>query len=416
MTMLTSSIIQSIIISIIIQGAGIMGLCILRTQKILNLFETEADRRSWQIMFFLMIFFLAGYSLCAYLVSARLFEWIPLLTGMVFFFGALFVLFSVDVYYKTLLRLIQVQNKYRTAKENAEESLFQLQKIQKTQMQLIHRETMLGLGQMVAGVAHEINNPVSFIYGNLHYVEEYIQDLLKLLGIYDIEYRNPDVKILNALAEVDLEYIKLDLPKLINSMRAGATRITQIVESLQNFSRLNQADHKSADLHEGIDSTLAILQHRLNSNDSHQISVIKEYGDIPKIDCNPGTLNQAFLNLINNAIDALIQKAATSSKTEDKTPTIWIRTFSSQDNQIAIEIADNGCGMSEEVRHCIFKPFFTTKPVGEGTGLGLSISHQIIVEQHGGSIKCSSIENQRTEFIITLPVRGRYREDIDTLG
>ncbi|MGM3309189.1 sensor histidine kinase [Anabaena sp. WFMT] len=385
-----------------------MGLSIFKTQKILKLFKTEPEQLSWQIMFLLMIFFLGGYLLCIYLTIVRLIEWIPLLTGLVFFFGSLFVFFSVTIYYYTLQRLFLTQEKYRTAKENAESALLKLQETQQTQMQLIQRETMLGLGKMVAGVAHEINNPMSFIHGNLECLRQYTHDLLNLLATYASVYPNPDIKIVNALANCDLTFIESDLPKLLQSMQVGTLRIREIVESLSNFSRLNEADYKKADIHQGIDSTLVILQHRLNcyASNSKPISVIKEYGKIPRIFCNPRFLNQVFLNLINNAIDALIKKAATCGKTPDETPTIWIRTFHSQDNEIAISIADNGCGMSEEICQSIFQPFFTTKPVGEGTGLGLSISHQIIVEQHGGSIKCTSMPNQGTEIDIRFTINN----------
>lgn len=404
--MLTSSVVLSIIVTMIILGAGIMGLCIFRTSKILTLFEIEADRSSWQIMYRLMISFLCGYSLLAYLISARLFEWIPLLTGMVFFLGALFVWFSVNVYYRTLNRFLQIQDKYRAAKENAETILFQLQKVQQSQLQSIHRETMLALGQMVAGVAHEINNPVSFIEGNLGYVSSYTKNLFDLLETYASVYPNPDSKIINAIASSDLEFIKSDFPSILNSMEAGTTRINEIVQSLSSFSRLNETDFKKADIHEGIDSTLTILSHRLNScgRRTKHIAVIKEYGEISKIYCNPRILNQVFFHVINNAIDALNKKAATSEIEEEETPTIRICTSYSQKNEINIQIIDNGSGITKEVCKNIFRPFFTTKPVGQGTGLGLSISHQIIVEQHGGTIKCTSTENQGAEFLITLPI------------
>jgi len=404
--MLNSPIVLSFIVTLITLGAGIMGLSIFKTQKILSLFKTEADQLSWRIMFLLMVFFLGGYSLCIYLTIARLIEWIPLLTGMVFFFGALFVFFSVTIYYHTLQRLFQIQEKYRLAKDNAESALSKLQETQYCQMQLIQRETMLALGKMVAGIAHEINNPVSFIHGNLAYLRQYTNDLLHLLATYASVYPNPDAKVVKALDNSDLNFIHIDLPKLLNSMQVGATRISEIVESLSNFSRLNEADYKKADIHQGIDSTLVILQHRLKcyARNSQPIAVIKDYGKIPQIFCNPRFLNQVFLNIINNAIDALTQKATMFSETKAETPTIWIRTFRSQENQITISITDNGCGMNREICQSIFQPFFTTKPIGQGTGLGLSISHQIIVEQHSGYIECNSTENQGTTIDIRLPI------------
>ncbi|WP_228059001.1 sensor histidine kinase [Nostoc sp. LEGE 06077] len=281
-----------------------MGLSILRTRKILTFFKTEPDQLSWRIMFSLMVFFLGGYSLCIYLTITRLFEWIPLLTGMVFFFGSLFVLFSVTIYYQTLQRLFFMQEQYRLAKENAESALSKLQETQQSQIQLIQRETMLALGKMVAGVAHEINNPVSFIHGNLEYLRQYTSDLLNLLDTYATVYPNPDAKIVKALAKSDLDFIHIDLPKLLQSMETGTTRISEIVESLSNFSRLNESDYKKADIHQGVDSTLVILQHRLNryAINSQPISVIKDYGKIPRIFCNPRFLNQVFLNIINNAM------------------------------------------------------------------------------------------------------------------
>ncbi|BAY18410.1 two-component sensor histidine kinase [Anabaenopsis circularis NIES-21] len=405
--MLSSPVVLSLIVTLIALGAGIMGLSILRTRKILTFFKTEPDKLSWQIMFSLMVFFLGGYSLCIYLTITRQFEWIPLLTGMVFFFGALFVLFSVTIYYQTLKRLFLVQEQYRIAKENAESALSQLKATQQSQMQLIQRETMLALGKMVAGVAHEINNPVSFIHGNLEYLRQYTNDLLNLLTTYASVYPNPDLKIVKAIAKSDLNFIHLDLPKLLESMENGTNRISEIVESLSSFSRLNESDYKKADIHQCIDSTLVILQHRLNRYVSHiePISVIKDYGKIPQIYCNPRLLNQVFLNIINNALDALIQKEANLDKNKAETLTIWIRTIQSQDNQITVSLTDNGCGMNENICQSIFQPFFTTKPVGQGTGLGLSICHQIIVEQHGGSIKCVSLINQGTTIDIILPIR-----------
>ncbi|MBD2458933.1 HAMP domain-containing histidine kinase [Nostoc sp. FACHB-87] len=405
--MLSSPMILSLIVTLISLGAGIMGLSIIKTRKILRFFKTESDKLNWRVMFSLMVFFLGGYLLCIYLTINKLFDWIPLLTGMVFFFGSLFVLFSVNTYYQTLQRLFLVQEQYRIAKDNAESALSQLTETQQSQMQLIQRETMLALGKMVAGVAHEINNPISFIYGNLQYLRQYTNDLLNLLDTYAAVYPNPDDKIAKALAKSDISFIHLDLPKLLDSMESGTTRISEIVESLSSFSRLNESEYKKADIHQGIDSTLVILQHRLNrfASNSKPISIIKDYGTIPQIYCNPRLLNQVFLNLINNAIDALIEKEVTPDSNLDEAATIWIRTFQSQENQVTISVTDNGCGMNEQICQSIFKPFFTTKAVGRGTGLGLSICHQIIVEQHGGSIKCVSLINKGTTIDIILPIK-----------
>lgn len=405
--MLSSSIILALISTLISLGAGVMVLSILKTRKILKLFKIAPDKLSWRIMFSLMVFFLGGYSLCIYLTINRLFEWIPLLAGMVFFFGSLFVLFSVTIYYRTLQRLFLVQEQYRLAKENAESALSKLKETQQYQMQLIQRETMLALGKMVAGVAHEINNPISFIHGNLQYLRQYTTDLLNLLATYATVYPNPEAKIAKALANSDLKFIHLDLPKLLESMETGTTRISEIVESLSSFSRLNESDYKKADIHQGIDSTLVILQHRLNrfASNNHAISVVKDYGKISRIYCNPRLLNQVFLNLITNAIDALTEKESFFNGNKDEIPTIWISTFQSQENQVTISVTDNGCGMSEDICQSIFQPFFTTKPVGQGTGLGLSICHQIIVEQHSGSIECISRINKGTTIKIVLPIK-----------
>lgn len=291
-----------------------------------------------------------------------------------------------------------------------------LNRLQSAQIQLVQTEKMSSLGQLVAGVAHEINNPVNFIHGNLKPLGEYAENVLELLSLYQKHYPNPDAEIAELVEEIDIGFLHRDLPQILSSMKMGTDRICEIVRSLQNFSRLDQAEMKSVDLHEGIDSTLLILQSRLKSSgDLAEIEVVKNYGNLPKIDCYPGQLNQVFMNLINNAIDAIREKDRRRSMQEQQANPgrIQIRTEilsnNTQKNQkeerILLLFSDNGIGMSESTRDRIFDPFFTTKPVGKGTGLGLSISYQAIVEQHGGSIECDSTPNIRTTFRIEIPIR-----------
>ncbi|MEH1815350.1 MAG: ATP-binding protein [Nostoc sp.] len=277
-----------------------------------------------------------------------------------------------------------------------------LQELRLTQSQLIQNEKMSSLGHLVAGIAHEINNPVNFIYGNLKYTDDYTQQLLWLLQLYQKHYPDPEPEIQNAKQEADIEYLTEDLPKILASMKIGASRIREIVLSLRIFSRLDEAEFKTADIHEGIDSTLLILQHRIKSQ-SHrpQITVIKEYAEIPKIQCFAGQLNQVFMNILANAIDALEEGFQNGL-----CPEPIIRISSAQVNQtVVVHIADNGTGIPEAIQSNLFDPFFTTKPVGKGTGMGLSISYQIITEKHGGSLQCVSLPGQGAEFIITIPIR-----------
>ncbi|MEA5625505.1 ATP-binding protein [Nostoc sp. UHCC 0251] len=277
-----------------------------------------------------------------------------------------------------------------------------LQELKLTQSQLIQNEKMSSLGQLVAGIAHEINNPVNFIYGNLKHTDDYTQQLLWLLQLYQKHYPYPETEIQKAKEEADIEYLTEDLPKMLTSMKIGASRIREIVLSLRIFSRLDEAEFKTADIHEGIDSTLLILQHRIKSQGHRpQITVIKEYVDIPKIQCFAGQLNQVFMNILANGIDALEEAFQNGL-----CPEPIIRISSAQVNEnVVVHIADNGTGIPEAIQSRLFDPFFTTKPVGKGTGMGLSISYQIITEKHGGSLKCISSPGEGTEFIITIPVR-----------
>ncbi|WP_293340987.1 GAF domain-containing protein [Microcoleus sp. CAWBG58] len=283
-----------------------------------------------------------------------------------------------------------------------------LKDLQHTQAQLIQTEKMSGLGQLMAGIAHEINNPVNFIYGNLNHATDYTKNLLSLLELYQQQYPDSSPEIGELAEDIDLKFLVEDLPKLLLSMQVGADRIRQIVLSLRTFSRLDESQMKDVDIHEGIDSTLLILQHRLkSSSDSANILLVKEYGNLPLVECYAGQLNQVFMNVIGNAIDALQSEKLSDRKSVS--PQIKISTAVGQLNgnvpSAVIRIADNGSGISESIRERIFDPFFTTKPVGKGTGLGLSISYQIVVEKHGGVLKCSSESGKGTEFAIEIPIR-----------
>ncbi|MCC5650897.1 GAF domain-containing protein [Nostoc sp. XA013] len=279
-----------------------------------------------------------------------------------------------------------------------------LKELQNTQSQLIQSEKMAGLGQLVAGVAHEINNPISFIYGNITYVTEHTENLLKLLRLYQKQYPKTTEEIKKQVAALDLDFISDDLPKILTSMKMGAERISQLVLSLRIFSRLDEAGIKPVDIHEGIDSTLLILQHRLQpQTNSFAIEVVKQYGELPSVVCYAAQINQVFMNILNNAIDAL-ENSEKSGKIIGN-PKILIQTEVLEGNTILIRIADNAYGIPEIMRSRIFEPFFTTKQPGQGTGLGLSISYQIIVEKHGGNIKCVSEPGKGCEFWIEIPIK-----------
>ncbi|HEY9849527.1 MAG TPA: PAS domain S-box protein [Leptolyngbyaceae cyanobacterium] len=303
-----------------------------------------------------------------------------------------------------------------------------LNELKRTQAQLIQSEKMSSLGQLVAGIAHEINNPVNFIYGNINHIRGYGEDLVKLLQLYQEFYPNPPEQILAEIEDIELSFLIEDMPKLLSSMRAGAERIRQIVISLRNFSRLDEADVKQVNIHEGLDSSLMILQNRLKAKPDHpEIQVIKNYGQLPLVECYAGQLNQVFMNILSNAIDALEMNMKMKnpagreqlnfshserslpqfmSMSDREYPKITIVT-EMVNNFVKISITDNGPGIDRETVNKLFDPFFTTKAIGKGTGLGLSISYQIIVERHGGQLRCISQPGMGTEFAIEIPIKQK---------
>ena len=304
----------------------------------------------------------------------------------------------------TLARLQKEKEKARIAKADFRD-------LQDNYSRLLQNDKMIALGQLVAGIAHEINNPMNFIYGNLNYAIEYVKDILDVMENYKQEPSYAGVIAEAQERGIEIEFILEDLPKLLSSMKVGATRVNEIVLSLRNFSRLDQAEIKPVDIHEGIENTLVILKHTLKARpDRVEIELIKEYDNLPLIDCYAGQLNQVFMNILVNAVDALSESNDLTLKTREKLQ-IRIRTELTNDNYAIIRIADNGSGIPEEVQKRLFDPFFTTKAVGKGTGLGLSISYQIVVEKHGGQLYCLSTPGEGSEFIIKIPVVSNHPQN-----
>ncbi|MBD1937108.1 response regulator [Microcoleus sp. FACHB-68] len=285
-----------------------------------------------------------------------------------------------------------------------------LQNLQKTQIQLIQSEKLATLGQLLAGVAHEINNPVSSISGNLSHMVTASTDLINHLQLYQRQYPNSLPEIAEHAENIELEYLVEDIPQILNSMKFGTERIRSLSVSLRNFYRTDTSSKVPVNIHEGLDSTLLILQHRLKACSNHPaIEVIKEYGNLPAVNCYPGQLNQVFMNLLANAIDALEEAVVNGQLsviegTAKNTPTIWISTEVLEGNYVDIRVKDNAAGITQETQKHLFEPMFTTKPVGKGTGLGLSISREIVEEKHGGRIKCISSPGQGTQFVLEIPI------------
>ena len=332
--------------------------------------------------------------------------------------AAVFVGLDITESKQSLFALQESEERLRQQAARLEQTLLILQQ---TQTQLIQTEKMSSLGQLVAGIAHEINNPVSFISGNVSHATGYIQELMRLIDLYQKYYPHPVPEIKYVMEELDLEFITQDLPKLLSSMKVGSERIRDVVRSLRLFSRTDEAEMKPADIHEGLDSTLLILQNRLQAKGGRPgISLVKEYGDLPLVRCYPGHLNQVFMHLLTNAIDALEEGGRNSEKNGKMqnhsllsgassrpgrfNPEIRIRTSVVEEKEVAIAIRDNGPGMTEEVLGCIFDPLFTTKSPETSTGLGLAISQHLIVEKHGGKLHCVSRPGEGTELIVKIAI------------
>jgi two-component system, NtrC family, sensor kinase len=303
----------------------------------------------------------------------------------------------------------QLTEKAAESQKQAEILQQTLTTLQSAQIQLIQSEKMSALGELVAGVAHEINNPVGFIAGNIEPAKRYVSDLLALISLYRSQFPHPGSAILKKVGDIDLAFIEKDLPSLLTSMEEGANRIMGISISLRTFSRSDHETQQLFDLHEGLDSTVLILRHRLKANEHRpEIKIIKHYQDIPQIKCYPGQLNQVFMNLLANAIDALSdvsQPPKVEPQIESQPLALQIEILTEVTTDwIKIQIKDNGMGMTSEVQQKIFEHLFTTKPVGQGTGLGLSIARQIIVDKHQGQLSCKSEYGQGTTFTIELPL------------
>ncbi|MEA5463393.1 sensor histidine kinase [Leptothoe sp. PORK10 BA2] len=315
---------------------------------------------------------------------------------------------SYEIQSKLVSHTIQgLEQSQAEAEARSQELQATLENLKLMQSKLVESEKMSALGVVVAGVAHEINNPISFITGNIGYARDYVENLIEVLNLYQLIYPDPDPKITALMEDLEIPFVIQDVFQLLNSMQLGSDRISKIVLGLRTFSRLDEAEYKAADVHDGLDSTLMILQHRLRANGKYPaINVSKDYGLLPKIQCFAGQINQVFMNIFTNAIDAIQERYSLPIPTDNEPDPGRINVSTSIVNSrwVKIVIADNGLGMTEAVRQKIFNPFYTTKPVGKGTGIGMSISYQIIVEKHGGQLDCVSKIGEGTEFIIQIPL------------
>ncbi|HEY9639802.1 MAG TPA: response regulator [Coleofasciculaceae cyanobacterium] len=307
------------------------------------------------------------------------------------------------------IRQLQAQLEVRNA-----ELQQTLQDLKSAQVQLVQKEKMTGLGQLVSGIAHEINNPVNFIAGNISPARQYVEDLLNILALYQQKYPDADPEIEAVIEAIDLSFLSTDIQRLMDSMQTGAKRIQAIVLALRTFSHLDEAKVKAVDLHAGLDSVLLLLQRRLRrQRERAEIKVIREWGNLSPINCYASELNQVFLSLLNNAIDAIEgQMRSVPPSIQIANPCIWIRTEQKLD-KVLISIRDNGPGIDQEIRSRIYEPFFTTKAVGKGFGLGLSVSYHIVVEKHGGQLTCDSVPGQGTEFMVELPLYPIHVEELE---
>lgn len=299
------------------------------------------------------------------------------------------------------LAIKNLQSQLRSRNDQLQKTLVELRN---AQAEIIQKEKMFGLSQLAAGMAHEVNNSIGFIAGNIEFARRYVKDLLNLIVIYQKEYPQPTPVVEEVLEEIDLEFLVKDVEKVLNSMQTGAERISTMNLALRIFSRVNESDIKPVNLHEGIDSTLVLLKQKLKPEERNwEIKVEKNYGHLPLINCYASLMNQVFLNILNNAIDALESQWEKADNTSI-TPTIWIVSELIDRQKAMIRIRDNGTGIPENIRKHLFEPFFTTKPVGKGSGLGLLTSYQIIVEKHKGNLTYKSTLGEGTEFFIEIPV------------
>ncbi|NJR40900.1 MAG: GHKL domain-containing protein [Leptolyngbyaceae cyanobacterium CSU_1_4] len=294
----------------------------------------------------------------------------------------------------------ELQTSKQTLEAQSQDLQNALEKMQMMQLQLIQSEKMSALGQTTSGIAHEINNPISFIHGNLAPLAASIQDLFQLIRLYHRYFPSPPAEIGMKRERIDIAFLEYDIPRMLQSMATGTRRIRDIVLALRNFSRLGEVGYKAVDLHEGIDNTLMILQQKMA-----EIQVVKHYGELPLVTCVAGDLNQVFMNILNNAVDAIAKKIAHQIEPLPNSGMISIRTEYQPNEQIVISITDNGIGIPSNMIDKVFDPFFTTKEIGKGTGLGLAIARQIVMEKHRGSLEVYSKVEQGTEFLIRLPLQ-----------